>query len=213
VALALWSGFPVQAKPRPIIPLGEGVVVAPGTGFPDGDTKLAYVEGRFRLRVAFPGGPAEVGLSRVISAADAYDRLRAAGRSGTSNVRPLVVRAVHLGSATFVTDRGRRRLPAWRCSFRRVAQPASVLALAPPDLFRPPPRRQVGPTGTGNSMVDSARSNRSGTAITLSFVGAPPGTVCAAIGYARHAVLHLSRPLGARVLVSSSDGGAVPVTR
>jgi len=35
---------------------------------------------------------------------------------------------------------------------------------------------------------------------------------CALVGYARPAVLHLARPLGARVLISATDGGAVPVT-
>lgn len=246
VALDLWSAFPVQARPRSIIPLGEGVVVDPSTGFPDGNTKLAYLEDRFLLRAALPMAPAKVGPFRVISAADAYHRLRTAGRSRGSKVPPLVVRAVHLGTATFVTDRGPKRLPAWQFSFRRVAKPASVLALAPPDLFTPPPLQQLGPTGTGNSIEDSARSDRSGTAITISFVGAPPGNgpcdarysasavanrravaftiktittpgppdaICTAVGYARKAVLHLARPLGARVLISSSDGGAIPVTR
>ena len=66
-------------------------------------------------------------------------------------------------------------LPAWQFSFKRVAKPATVLALAPPDLFTPPPLQQLGPTGTGNSIEDSARADRSGTAITISFIGAPAG--------------------------------------
>jgi hypothetical protein len=245
VALDLWSGFRVQASPRPIIPLGEGAVVDPSTGFPDGDTKMAYLEHRFVLNAALPKGPANVGPFPVISAADAYHRLRTTGPSRGSKVPPLVVRAVHLGTATFLTDRGQKRLPAWQFSFKRVAKPASALALAPPDLFTPPPLEQLGPTGTGNSIEDSARADRSGTAITISFVGAPrgngpcdarysasavanrravaftiktittpgpPGAICTAVGYARKVVLHLARPLGARVLISSSDGGAIPVS-
>jgi hypothetical protein len=182
----------------------------------------------------------------VISAADAYHRLRTTGRSRGSKVQPLVVHAVHLRTATFATDRAQKRLPAWQFSFKRVAKPASVLALAPPALFTPPPLQQLGPIGTGSSIEDSARADRSGTAITISFVGAPPGNgpcdarysasavanrravaftiktittpgppdaICTAVGYARKAVLHLARPLGARVLISSSDGGAIPVTR
>jgi hypothetical protein len=145
-----------------------------------------------------------------------------------------------------MTDRGRRRLPAWRFSFTRVATPASVLALAPPDVFIPPRLQQLGPPGPGNSIEDSATTDRSGTVITIHFVGAPSGhgpcdaryrasavasrravaftiktitppsqstTICAAVGYARTAVLHLRTPLGARALISSSDGGALPVTR
>ena len=48
--------------------------------------------------------------------------------------------------------------------------------------------------------------------ITTIAVPVPPGEACTAIGLVRTAVLHLSRPLGARVLVSAGDGGAVPVT-
>jgi hypothetical protein len=246
VALDLWNGFPAQARPRPIIPLGQGLVIDPSRGFPDDDTKLAYEEDRFVLRAALPRGPARVGPFRVISAADAYHRLRTTGRSRGTTVPPLVIRAVHLGTATFVTDRGTKRLPAWQFSFKRVATPATVLALEPPDLFTPPPRQQLGPTGTGNSIEDSARADRSGTAITISFIGAPPGngpcdarytasaaanrravaftihtispprppdTICTLVGYGRTTVLHLARPLGARALISSSDGGAVPVSR
>ena len=135
VALALWNGFPVQARPRPIIPLGEGVVLDPRTGFPDDATKLAYSEGRFVLRAPLPKGPATAGRLRISSAADAFGRLRATERSGATNVPALVVRAVHLRTATFLTDRGRKRLPAWQFSFKRVAKPASVLALAPPNVF------------------------------------------------------------------------------
>jgi hypothetical protein len=120
-----------------------------------------------------------------------------------------------------------------------------VLALAPPALFKPPPLQPLGPPGTGNSSEDSASTDRSGKAITISFTGAPPGnkpcdarysasamsnrravaftiktimtptpagTICATVGYPRTAVLHLAKPLGARALISSTDGGAVPVT-
>lgn len=40
-----------------------------------------------------------------------------------------------------------------------------------------------------------------------------PGAMCTAVGYTRTVVCHLATPLGARVLVSGSDGGAVQVTR
>jgi hypothetical protein len=246
VALDIWSGFPVRAKPRPIIPLGEGEVLDPSLGFPDNSTKLAYEEDRFMLRATLPRSPAKLAGFRVISAADAYHRLRTMGRSRGRPVPPLVVRAVRLGTATFLTDRGKRRLPAWQFSFNRVSTPASVLALASPPLFVPPPLQQLGRTGTGNSIEDLARVDRSGKAITISFIGAPagnrpcdarytasavenrravaftmhtitqpssPSTICTLVGYTRKAVLHLATPLGARALISSSDGGAVPVTR
>ena len=40
----------------------------------------------------------------------------------------------------------------------------------------------------------------------------PTGVWCTALGYFRTAVIRLARPLGARVLVSATDGGAVVVT-
>lgn len=242
VALDLWHGFPVQATPRTVVPLGEGVVLDPRTGFPDDSTKIAFGEGRFALVTALPKGPGTVGR---LSAAGAYNLLRSSGRPSGIKVAPLRVRAVRLGTATFVTDRGRRRLPAWQFWFKRVARPASVLALAPPDLFTPPGLQELGPPGTGNSIEDSARVDRSGKVITISFIGAhagnrpcdasysaravagrravaftirtiqapaPPNTICAAVGYTRTAVVHLDKPLGARVLISGTDGGAIPVT-
>jgi hypothetical protein len=246
VALGLWRGFPVSARPRPIVALAEGQVLAPIPGFPNEETKIAYEEDRFVLRAVLPHGPAKLAGFMVISAADAYRGLRATSRSRGSRVPPLVVRAVHLRTATFLTDRGKRRLPAWQFSFKGVSAPASVLALAPPALFTPPRLQQLGPTGTGNSIEDLATADRSGKVITISFIGAaagngpcdarywatavadrravaftihtiaprsPPGTFCADLGYTRKAILHLATPLGARVLISSSDAGAVPVTR
>jgi hypothetical protein len=246
VALDLWRGFPVDARPRPIVALGEGVVVGPRTGFPDDTTKIAFEEGRFTLGTGLPRRSGTAGRGHILSAAGAYRLLRVAGRSSGIKVAPLVVRSVRLGAATFLTDRGRQRLPAWQFSFRRVAKPALVLALPPPDVFKPPVLQQLGPTGPGNSIEDAARADRSGTSITISFVGAPPGngpcdarylanavadrravaftitaisppasadTICTAIGYLRTVVLHLSTPLGKRVLISTSDAGAIPVTR
>jgi hypothetical protein len=67
------------------------------------------------------------------------------------------------------------QLPDWQFSFRGGAHPASVLALAASDLFIPPAVRRFEPPGPGLGEV-SATVSRSGTAIKLSFPGAPPGT-------------------------------------
>jgi hypothetical protein len=232
-ALGLWRAFPVGAKPRPIVPLGEGLVLDPRTGFPSGAAKTAYEEGRFALRTALPPG-----------SATAYRRLRAIGVNDHEKVPPLLVSAVKPARAVFVTDRGRMRLPAWLFFFKDVAHPASVLALTAPDLFIPPALHRFGQPGPGNSIEDSATISDSGRTITVSFIGGhagdapcddsyrisavadsravaftlatipvpvPAGEACSLVGYFRTAVLHLSRPLGARVLVSATDGGAVPV--
>jgi hypothetical protein len=244
-ALALWRAFPVQARARPIVPLGEGLVIDPRTGFRTGAAKAAYEEGRFALRTLLPGSVGNFGRFTEVPAATAYHRLRAIRVDEHDKVPPLIVTAVHIGTATFVTDRGRMRLPAWQFFFKGVAHPASVLAVGPPDLFIPPAMHRFGEPGPGNSIEGSATISPSGTTITLSFVGGPagnepcdysyrvsavedrravafkittiavpvpPGEACPALGLIRTAVLHLSRPLGARVLISATDGGAVPVT-
>jgi len=244
-ALNLWRDFPVQANPRPIVPLGEGIVLDPSGGFPDAAGKLAYFEGRFALGAALPAGPGAAGRYRVIPAAAAYRALRATGRAEHEKVAPLIVTAVRLGQARFATDRGPASLPAWQFYFRGMADPASVLALAPPALFMPPALRRFAPPGPGNSVELSATASRSGTVLTLSFPGPLPGTgpcaasyrasvlgdrravavtiattspavpsgvACPAIAVTRTAVVRLARPLGSRVLVSATDGGAIPVT-
>jgi hypothetical protein len=243
-ALRLWRGFPVRATPRPIVALGEGIVLDPAGGFRTAAQKTAYEEGRFVLRAALPVGPATFGRYHVVSAATAYRRLRGDSVNDHEQVPPLIVTRAKPGTATFVTDRGRIRLPAWRFFFDGVAQPAEVLALASPELFVAPPLHRFGPPGPGNSVEDSAKEGAPGDRIEISFPGALPGTgpceanyrasavageravavtittimapvgsgqACPAIAVTRTVTLHLARPLGARVLVSATDGGAIPV--
>jgi hypothetical protein len=176
LALLLWRRFPAQAKPRPIVPLGEGVVLAPASGFRTDAAKIAFLEGRFRLRALLPGSVGNFGRYAVVPAGVAYHRLRAAGVDEHDKVAPLLITGVHIGTATFLTDRGRMRLPAWQFSFKGVADPASVLALAPPGLFTPPVLHRFGSPGPGKSVEVSATVSPSGTAVTLSFAGAPAGT-------------------------------------
>lgn len=72
----------------------------------------------------------------------------------------------------------------------------------------------------GNRPCDdsySATARQSNRAVAFTIyehpAPAPPNTACALIGYQRTAVVRLSRPLGARVLVDSTDGGVIPVAR
>src|ERR1700733_1151045 len=50
-ALAAWSQFPVSEVPRPLVLLGS---VAQSAGFPDGQTKLAFVRGAIEAVPGFP---------------------------------------------------------------------------------------------------------------------------------------------------------------
>jgi hypothetical protein len=63
------------------------------------------------------------------------------------------------------------------------------------------------------SYTATAVSNRRAVAFTIKGIAVPlpPGGACNLVGYHRTAVLRLPRPLGARVLISATDGGAVEV--
>ncbi len=226
------------------MPVGAGAVLDPSSGFPTSDASVAYQERLFTLRTALPDMPVQSGSYRIVSAAGAYRRLRDSGANQHDVVAPLIVTRVSAAHATFLTDRGRRRLPAWQFFFQGVADPASVLAVAAPGAFIVPGVHQFGPGGTGNSDEDSATVSPSGQTVTISFAGAPAGTgpceanyrasaitsrqavaftittiaapvpagqACPALAVIRTAVLHLAQPLGARVLLSSADGGAIEV--
>jgi len=74
-ALALWRAFPVTANPRPIVPLGEGMVLDPGLR--TDRQEFAYLEGRYALHTPLPPG------SDL-----AFDRLRAHRRPACEGAAP-----------------------------------------------------------------------------------------------------------------------------
>jgi hypothetical protein len=154
----------------------------------------------------------------------------------------LIVR-IRLGQASFVTDRGRLRLPAWLFYFGRFAEPASVLAVTP---YNAPPVRRIDPQGVTNSLDgEQAVVSADGKTLRIFFTGGPAGNTpcddrytatvrqsahavaftirvfpvvdqsknvaCLDVGYTRNVIVRLPRPLGPRVLLDSTDGGAIPV--
>jgi hypothetical protein len=169
-ALRLWADFPVDASPRPLVLAGPDIV-DPATGFPNGDDKEAYIYGRFELKTTLPAGPAIVNGQPVISAAEALAVLRSQGH-GEKPPKPtsLMVTSAKLGTADFPTDRGVRSLPAWVFRFAGVSNPAMVLAIPATDRW-PRPGMPVGNGGEGSVTI-----SKDGSQVTLSFVGAAPGT-------------------------------------
>ncbi len=237
-ALALWQRFPVNAQPRPVIPI-NAIVSNPN----DGPEDVALSGHQLKLQVALPGSPSTAGGYRLIGTNTALSDLRGFESNGPSLLPPAVaIQAVLLGSARFLTDRGWTRLPAWRFYFKGFQQPASVLAARP---YPAPPLRRLDPSGINSQAGGSAVLSSGGRRLTISFTGGPAGnepcddsyTVttiasrtavvftiidtpvpvptgepCTAVGYRRQVVARLAYPLGARVLVDSTDGGAIPVT-
>jgi hypothetical protein len=238
-ALRAWAGFPVDAPLRPVIVLGGGIVVAPR----ELRDALVFDTGRYRLGTAVPSGPSSLGGYPLISARSAYSSLRRATKP-PSGMRPVVkIRMITLGRGTFVTDRGRQRLPAWLFFARGLRDPDAVLAVRPYVVPRSL-RLQLPPWVVADTEEEFASASQGGKAITISFVGGhagnqpcddsytasatpsrtavafiirdipvplPVNTYCASVGYERTVTVHLSKPLGPRVLIDGADAIPIPV--
>jgi hypothetical protein len=206
--LEAWAGFPADREPRPLVLLGPAA--RPG-GFPDGQTKLAFLHGAVRAAPGFP-----VPVLQVIRR-----------QSGEYAGRPLRLTTAALGTAEFATDRGRQELPAWQVRAERVPEPIWVLDPAIVQLTWEPPGPAVGWHGT------AATLDPGGCALTMAFTGSPhvsypdvdvlesgaavallpvptrlrPGWYTA-VGQRREVTVTLDQPLGPRVLL---DGTGSPV--
>jgi hypothetical protein len=92
----------------------------------------------------------------------------------------LKITDVRLGTDTFSTDRGQRSLPAWLFTFAGVAQPASVVAISDPW-----PHSGMPSTPDGRLLsVTSATTAADGHRLTISFLGAAPGSGPCSADYA-----------------------------
>jgi hypothetical protein len=209
-------------------------------GFPDGATKLAYLERAIDLPHTLPVGPTTAVGYRLITARDALASFMSGAGKGPSQAGRLAVTSVVLATAVFQTDRGRIPLPAWQLSFQGVKEPAAVLAVSPTSIFSPPGHSDDRP-----GIVSDALLGPDGRSLTVEFTGAAAGTgpctadytlevatsatavavsvqehahntgsgvACPAIGYPRHVTTVLSVPLGARVVVDASTTSAVAVS-
>lgn len=235
-ALGAWSAFPIEASPRPLVLLDDPVT-APRSGFVTTDAKEAFLSGAFVASIVLPTGPPSADGLPVISADQALEAMRAEGTPASnapSPPTPLTITGARFGSAPFRTDRGTMVLPAWLFTFRGVADPAAVLAVAPSSRFAAPA------ASLGRSTLD-ARLGADGRTATITFIGSRPGTgpctasytvdqlasataiairvratrneiggqPCIALGYPRRAVVRLTSPLGRRVLIDATSTGPV----
>ena len=209
--LTAWAGFPADHQPRPLILLSAAT--QPG-GFPDGQKKMAFINGVIE---AVPDFPASI-----------LEALR--DRPRPTNVAPLVLISAVPGEREFVTDRGRVQLPAWCVRAQDVPAPIWVLDPAVS-------RRRWRPRGLEHRGWNrqEATLGVDGRTLTMSFPGSPeaytsyPGTRIleagnavavvpitkelvtgwrTAIGKTRQVSATLDRPLGSRVLL---DGSGSPV--
>jgi hypothetical protein len=236
-ALTAWAGFPVGSSPRPIVLTG-GSVLDPEYGFPDDTSKIAYGNGEINAPASWPQSPGSSMGFTIIGAPVAFKTLTTPnGVIGTPP--PLSTSGVQLGSATFLTDRGNRDLPAWLFSLSGVQNPAKVLAVSPSEVYSAPvvnegsdladlsatigvdDRTMVvsfpgAPAGTGPCTSDYTLSiAESKQAVAVAVVAHPhqaAGQNCTSVGYQRNATAELPSPLQARVVVDAASSGPVTVT-
>jgi hypothetical protein len=133
---AQWAEFPVKATPRPVVLIGQAIL-DPRTGFRDGDSKEAYIEGRFTLATTLPDAPATRDGYQLSSAADAVQQIETPSGKGPGTPLTLQITDVRLVEQTFDTDRGKQALPAWQLRIAGVDYPAYVLAVAAAEQFDP----------------------------------------------------------------------------
>ena len=231
VALEMWTGFPVDATPRPLVLTGPDII-GPAYGFRDDVLKSAYCDGNFAPPLRFPSGPTVADGYPLVSAQDAFVALRASGDGQGSEIT-LAVTEMKLGTATFELDRGRGFLPAWLVSLRDVTNPVAVLAVGLSARFTLPSVRRdnslasaciepddytltIGFVGGEPNTYDYAvhtAESRTAVAVVIETTREPPAGVRRHLrGYHRELRVTLQAPLGARVLIRGTDGSPMTVT-
>jgi hypothetical protein len=130
-AIDRWSAFPVDRIPRPLVMVGERVVVE--QGFKTGEAKRAFLERRIEWRVAVPPTVRD----QLIRPTELRGQL--------SPGPPLVIAAADRDEKEFVTDRGPRRLPAWRLRADDALGPIWILDPDVADWHPPEPAAGRGP--------------------------------------------------------------------
>jgi hypothetical protein len=230
-ALEMWSDFPVDASPRPLLVLPGRHIVDPMYGFRDSELKCAYLDGAFVPPATFPAGPSTAEGYRIISPAEAFATLKAAG-DGQGSDTTLQVTEIRLESATFETDRGPKLLPAWLVSLQDVQNPAAVLAIAPGSQFLTPEVVDFHGIGGARLGADPTRLRvvfsgdeplhapppeyaaevaESETAVAVTIRATTPRLGAIGVADAREIEVTLRVPFGARVLVDGRSGAPRPV--
>lgn len=173
-AVQRWGAFPVDASPRPIV-LILGPVEAPSV-FRTADSEAAFEARRLVVRAHVPGEWRGTQGQALISGREALRRLllRRPGSGSQRQHRPtLTIDSISQGSGKYLTDRGVKRLLAWRFYLRGFQTPALVLALAGRRVYSDPNLAQ--PTEMVFSKDESATGNASSNTLRVWVVGAPAG--------------------------------------
>lgn len=238
-ALARWRTFPAGADPRPLVLVTSAVSGPFSSAGPD-RSKESLVASTVDLAASLPASPAIVGGYPVVPPKQAVERLRAVVKLDASTNTPLRILSVALDRADFDTDRGRRRLPAWRFDLEPFHERVWVVAVDAPALWSHRPERAHDPGFPATVLSDgrtltyqflgaredsgfcgvryTAGATESPSAVVIEVRGVdtgeplPPGAVSGACPAAvrRTVTVRLAAPLGGRVLLTA-DGAPVAV--
>jgi hypothetical protein len=180
-ALANWSDFPVNTKPRPIIWFGDVIEeVGPGM-FPDDKSKLTWVCDKFVLGpgLALSSISAATATAKWTSGASAsypsigsgqaWSALMARPRGGNTadcaSLKPFVITAVRWGTAEFATDRGGATMSAWLFDVPEAKGYLGYPALDPSAYW-------TGRAITSDGQGLGARVSADGRTLTIGAIGA-----------------------------------------
>ena len=243
-ALQRWAEFPVRVNPRPLVIYEERVKQPEFRTTETGRAARAGFRAKsFTIDARLPTAPVRVQGWRVVSAENALQQL---GRTvaplptGSDPPEPsstasgtAVITAVRLTSEYRFTDRGLLPVPVWSIAFRGARTPATVLAVAPGDVFTSPVREDAvgswvqisadgrtltyefmaGPAGDGpcESEFDPL-VRESGQAVAIGAHRRPGKArrlatyACDLAGHVRRVTAQLAAPLGNRPVVTWSHG-------
>jgi len=184
-ALAKWSNFPADARPRPIIWFGD-VAEKIGEGqFRTEAAKIAWgcrkfvpapgltltADGAAAGSARWPSGvsaayPATIGSRSALSAMS----FRPAPNTACAAVKPLTIAAARLDDATFSTDRGSADITSWVFDVPEVEGSIAYPALDPSAFWK------GGVTVSQTSL--GAKVSADGKTLTITVVGGPERGVC-----------------------------------
>ena len=249
-ALARWAKFPATAMPRPIVVRDEFPV--PAAGFATDAAKQAFACRKIDVAIRrYPDTPrgAKVswsgGTTTTHAALPAQDAVTLMSGSGPpkgmdcSDVDPVRLTGVHLGTTEFGTDRGQVSATAWIFTGPEVSGASlGYPAVAPTEFYRPPRRLSDGqlaateiaaggrsltayflgtPSDAGACTLEyEAVVAESETAVAITIRPLPAATPsptdmkCAAIAELRAVTVPLAGVLGGRVVVDEK-GALAPV--
>jgi hypothetical protein len=174
-ALAGWSTFPVDQRPRPVVLI---INTSPPRGYSTVEGKIAATCRKFTLAITLSKAvpfaanvswlTGDTGIYPSISAAAAMAAMKQSAPKSDPNcatVQPLVVTGVRFGRSELITDRGTAQIDSWLFSMKGMDGEMAYPALTPGSMWNFDMTKSTPESGSTVS--------GDGHTLTYSFFGAP----------------------------------------